>query len=155
MGSDVSARLLEAWTDEVQATVVYGLIASREADPRRAEVLRQLAEIERAHRARLEGRMRELGIAVPDERTVKISAWRRLQARVAPVDRLLARQEAIEQMQMAGAQPDVVVGCVGGGSNFAGLAFPFLAQKFAGTEIKVIAAEPASCLCLRASTTRR
>jgi VIT1/CCC1 family predicted Fe2+/Mn2+ transporter len=95
--SDVSARLLEAWTDEVQATVVYGLIASREADPRRAEVLRQLAEIERAHRARLEGRMRELGIAVPDERTVKISAWRRLQARVAPVDRLLAHQEAIEQ----------------------------------------------------------
>ena len=97
MESDVSARLLEAWTDEVQATVVYGLIASREADPRRAEVLRQLAEIERAHRARLEGRMRELGIAVPDERTVKISAWRRLQARVAPVDRLLAHQEAIEQ----------------------------------------------------------
>jgi VIT1/CCC1 family predicted Fe2+/Mn2+ transporter/rubrerythrin len=95
--SDVSARLLEAWTDEVQATVVYGLIASREADPRRAEVLRQLAEIERAHRARLEDRMRELGIAVPDERTVKISAWRRLQARVAPVDRLLARQEAMEQ----------------------------------------------------------
>ena len=97
MESDVSARLLEAWTDEVQATVVYGLIASREADPRRAEVLRQLAEIERAHRARLEDRMRELGIAVPDERTVKISAWRRLQARVAPVDRLLAHQEAIEQ----------------------------------------------------------
>ncbi len=54
-------------------------------------------------------------------------------------------QEAIEQMQLAGAQPDVVVGCVGGGSNFAGLAFPFLAQKFAGAEIKVVAAEPASC----------
>jgi tryptophan synthase beta chain len=54
-------------------------------------------------------------------------------------------QEAVEQMQMAGAQPDVVVGCVGGGSNFAGLAFPFLAQKFAGAQIKVVAAEPASC----------
>ena len=97
MGSDVSARLIEAWTDEVQAAVVYGLIATREADPRRAEVLRQLAEIERTHRTRLEDRMRELGIEVPDERTVKISAWRRLQARVAPVDRLLARQEAMEQ----------------------------------------------------------
>ena len=97
MGSDVSARLLEAWTDEVQATVVYGLIATREADPRRAQVLRQLAEIERTHRARLEARMRELGIEIPDERTVKISPWRRLQARVAPVDRLLARQEAMEQ----------------------------------------------------------
>jgi tryptophan synthase beta chain len=54
-------------------------------------------------------------------------------------------QEAIDQMQMAGAQPDVVVGCTGGGSNFAGLAFPFLAQKFAGADIKVLAAEPASC----------
>jgi VIT1/CCC1 family predicted Fe2+/Mn2+ transporter/rubrerythrin len=97
VGSDVSARLIEAWTDEVQAAVVYGLIATREADPRRAEVLRQLAEIELAHRTRLEDRMRELGIEVPDERTVKISAWRRLQARVAPVDRLLARQEAMEQ----------------------------------------------------------
>ena len=97
MGSDVSARLIEAWTDEVQATVVYGLIATREADPRRAQVLRQLAEIERTHRARLEDRMRQLGIEIPDERTVKISAWRRLQARVAPVDRLLARQEAMEQ----------------------------------------------------------
>lgn len=97
MGSDVSARLLEAWTDEVQAAVVYGLIATREADPRRAQVLRQLAEIERTHRSRLEARMRELGIEIPDERTVKISRWRRLQARVAPVDRLLARQEAMEQ----------------------------------------------------------
>jgi VIT1/CCC1 family predicted Fe2+/Mn2+ transporter/rubrerythrin len=97
VGSDVSARLIEAWTDEVQAAVVYGLIAAREADPRRAQVLRQLAEIERAHRTRLEDRMRELGIEVPDERTVTISAWRRLQARVAPVDRLLARQEAMEQ----------------------------------------------------------
>jgi vacuolar iron transporter family protein len=97
VGSDVTARLIEAWTDEVQAAVVYGLIATREADPRRAQVLRQLAEIERAHRTRLEDRMRELGIEVPDERTVTISAWRRLQARVAPVDRLLARQEAMEQ----------------------------------------------------------
>jgi tryptophan synthase beta chain len=54
-------------------------------------------------------------------------------------------QEAVDQMKMAGAQPDVVVGCTGGGSNFAGLAFPFLAQKFAGADIKVVAAEPASC----------
>jgi VIT1/CCC1 family predicted Fe2+/Mn2+ transporter/rubrerythrin len=92
----ISARLLEAWTDEVQATVVYGLIAERERDPQRAAVLRRLAEIEVSHRARLEQRMRELGIAIPDERTVAISRWRRLQARVAPVERLIARQEAME-----------------------------------------------------------
>ena len=95
--SAIASSLIDAWTDEVQATVVYELIAERESDPRRAEVLRQMAEIEGAHRARLEDRMRELGIEIPDERTVKISAWRRLQARVAPVDRLLARQEAMEQ----------------------------------------------------------
>jgi vacuolar iron transporter family protein len=94
---DVSARLIDAWTDEVQATIVYDLIAQREADPRRAHVLTELAEIERSHRTRLEQRMSELGITIPDERTVRLSRWRRLQARVAPVDRLLARQEAMER----------------------------------------------------------
>jgi VIT1/CCC1 family predicted Fe2+/Mn2+ transporter len=96
VGTDVSARLIEAWTDEVQATIVYGLIAAREGDPRRAAVLRQLAEIERSHRERLERRMTALGIEIPDERGVRLSSWRRLQARFAPVDRLLARQEAME-----------------------------------------------------------
>jgi vacuolar iron transporter family protein len=94
--NQLSARLIDAWTDEVQATVVYELIARRESDPRRAAVLRQMAEIEVAHRARLEARMRALGIEIPDARSVTISAWRRLQARIAPVDRLLARQEAME-----------------------------------------------------------
>src|SRR5579864_5708428 len=94
--ANVEQRLIDAWTDEVQATIVYGLIAEREADPRRAEVLRKLAAIEENHRERLEGRMRELGIEIPDARGVGISRWRRLQARIAPVDRLLARQEAME-----------------------------------------------------------
>jgi tryptophan synthase beta chain len=48
-------------------------------------------------------------------------------------------------MKAAGAYPDVVVGCVGGGSNFAGIAFPFLADKIAGRDIRVVAAEPAAC----------
>jgi tryptophan synthase beta chain len=54
-------------------------------------------------------------------------------------------QEAREQMEMAGGQPDVVIACVGGGSNFGGIAFPFLADKFAGRETSVIAVEPAAC----------
>src|ERR671938_750868 len=54
-------------------------------------------------------------------------------------------QEALAQMDIAGAFPDVVVGCVGGGSNFAGLAFPFLREKIAGREIDVLACEPAAC----------
>jgi len=95
--ADVRARLLDAWTDEVQATIVYELIAARESDPRRADVLRALAEIETSHRSRLEARMLELDIAIPDERTVGLSAWRRLQVRLAPVERLLAQQEAMEQ----------------------------------------------------------
>ena len=54
-------------------------------------------------------------------------------------------QEALEQMKLAGAFPDVVIGCVGGGSNFAGLAFPFLREKIAGRDIDVLACEPAAC----------
>jgi tryptophan synthase beta chain len=54
-------------------------------------------------------------------------------------------QEAIAQMELAGAFPDVVIGCVGGGSNFAGLAFPFLREKIAGRDIDFLACEPAAC----------
>jgi tryptophan synthase beta chain len=54
-------------------------------------------------------------------------------------------QEALAQMEQAGAFPDVVVGCVGGGSNFAGLSFPFLRERIAGREIDVLACEPAAC----------
>ena len=54
-------------------------------------------------------------------------------------------QEAREQLAMAGAEPDVLIGCVGGGSNFAGLVFPFLADKAAGRDIRIVAAEPAAC----------
>jgi tryptophan synthase beta chain len=54
-------------------------------------------------------------------------------------------QEALVQMEQAGESPDLVVGCVGGGSNFAGLSFPFLREKIAGHEIEVLACEPAAC----------
>lgn len=55
-------------------------------------------------------------------------------------------QEAIKQMEMAGYMPDVVVAPFGGGSNFAGLAFPFLRLNFdEGQNIRFIASEPASC----------
>jgi len=52
-------------------------------------------------------------------------------------------QEAIEQMALAGERPDVIIGCAGGGSNFAGLTFPFLGQKLRGeADYRVIAVEP-------------
>jgi tryptophan synthase beta chain len=54
--------------------------------------------------------------------------------------------EAMRQMEMAGDDPDVVIGCAGGGSNFAGLAFPFIgAQLRGGRTRRVIAVEPAAC----------
>src|SRR6187431_65198 len=52
-------------------------------------------------------------------------------------------QEAIEQMGMAGESPDIIIGCTGGGSNFAGLTFPFLGRNFRdGATHRVIAVEP-------------
>ncbi len=55
-------------------------------------------------------------------------------------------QEAIEQMELAGEYPDVVVGCAGGGSNFGGIAFPFLRENLVnGRDTRFVAVEPASC----------
>lgn len=55
-------------------------------------------------------------------------------------------QEAKKQMAMAGDYPDIVIGCHGGGSNFAGLAFPFLADKLKnGKKLRAIAVEPKTC----------
>src|ERR1017187_4880043 len=54
-------------------------------------------------------------------------------------------QEAIAQMKLAGATPDIIIGCCGGGSNFAGIAFPFVPEKAAGKDIRLIAVEPAAC----------
>ena len=54
--------------------------------------------------------------------------------------------ESIKQMEMAGDYPDVIVGCTGGGSNFAGIVFPFLGQKLrGGSDIDIIAVEPSAC----------
>ncbi len=54
--------------------------------------------------------------------------------------------EALEQMEMAGEYPDIVIGCAGGGSNFGGFAYPFLWKNLTdGQHARIIAAEPASC----------
>jgi len=54
-------------------------------------------------------------------------------------------QEAKEQMKMVGEYPDLVIACCGGGSNFAGIAFPFLADRANGAKVRCLAVEPASC----------
>ena len=54
--------------------------------------------------------------------------------------------EALEQMEMAGEYPDIVIGCAGGGSNFGGFALPFIHRNLTGgASARVIAVEPASC----------
>jgi len=55
-------------------------------------------------------------------------------------------EEALAQLEMAGDYPDVVVGCTGGGSNFAGIAFPFIGAKLRGErEVRIVAVEPEAC----------
>lgn len=55
-------------------------------------------------------------------------------------------QESIKQMEMAGEEPDSIFGCVGGGSNFAGMTFPFIRKKITeGKKYRIVAVEPTAC----------
>jgi VIT1/CCC1 family predicted Fe2+/Mn2+ transporter/rubrerythrin len=96
---EVSNRLLTAWRGEILAGAVYDLIARR-LEEREAGLLRRMADAESGHRRRLEQRMTELGIPIPDPRAVRVPLWLRLQARIAPVDRLLAAREAAEDEEV-------------------------------------------------------
>ena len=94
--ADTAARLLAAWRGEVEARAVYEALAARERDPQRAAILRRMADGERGHRAGLEARLRDLGVAVPEAGSVRLSPWTQLQVRFAPIDRVLAWREAME-----------------------------------------------------------
>jgi VIT1/CCC1 family predicted Fe2+/Mn2+ transporter/rubrerythrin len=96
---EVRDRLLEAWRGEIVAGRVYDLIAER-MPAREADILRRMADAEGGHRQRLEARMTELGIPIPPADSVHLSPWLRLQARIAPVDRLLAAREAAEDEEV-------------------------------------------------------
>jgi tryptophan synthase beta chain len=62
-------------------------------------------------------------------------------------------QETLKQLEMANEYPDVVIGCVGGGSNFAGLAFPFVGEKLrTGKKTRIVAVEPEACPSLTRGT---
>ncbi len=54
-------------------------------------------------------------------------------------------QEVKLQMEMVDDYPDIVIGCCGGGSNFAGIAFPFIPDKLAGKKVRLVGVEPAAC----------
>ncbi len=61
-------------------------------------------------------------------------------------------QEAKKQLEMIDEYPDVVFACCGGGSNFSGIAFPFLQDKFKGTKVRAVAVEPTACPTLTKGT---
>jgi vacuolar iron transporter family protein len=97
---EAEQRLLHAWRGEIIAGSVYELIARRMPE-READILRRMSEAEAGHRRRLEERMHELGVVVPDPASVAVPLWLRLQARIAPVDRLLAAREAAEDEEVS------------------------------------------------------
>lgn len=93
------ARLLAAWRGEVEARAVYEALAVREPNRERSAILRRMAEGEGRHRTRLEARLREFGVAIPDLASVRLSPWTRLQLRFAPLERVLAWREAMEDQE--------------------------------------------------------
>jgi vacuolar iron transporter family protein len=93
-------RLLQAWRGEVQARQMYLLLAERMGDSRRGEIIRAIADAEGSHRQRIERRLRELGEPVPDPSSVRLSVVQRLQARLAPVEAVIARMEAAEELEI-------------------------------------------------------
>jgi tryptophan synthase beta chain len=116
-----------------------------------ATVHRSPSEITNSGRANAEHPTGSLGIAISE--AVEVAAQRddtnySLGSVLNHVclHQTVIGQEAAAQMAMAGEQPDIVVGCVGGGSNFAGLTFPFMREVLRGNaRMRFLAAEPAAC----------
>jgi vacuolar iron transporter family protein len=79
---------------------MYLLLAARMGDSRRGEIIRAIADAEDSHRRRIEQRLREMGEPVPDPSTVKLSLVQRLQARLAPVEAVISRMEAAEELEI-------------------------------------------------------
>jgi len=91
-----------------------------------------------------------LGIAISEAVELAVKNGRTKYSLGSVLDSVLMHQsiiglEAEAQMRELGAFPDVVIGCVGGGSNFAGLAFPFVRYRLEGQTIDFIAVEPEAC----------
>src|ERR1700682_3141728 len=102
----IKQRLLENWQEEIQAATIYGKLAQREADPKRKKVLTQLAEMEDEHAEKWAGRLEELGVSVPDRSKVRLPSSMALSLRFAPVDAIIAHQEA-EERRLTGAHSDM------------------------------------------------
>src|SRR2546427_1816730 len=74
-------------------------MSARERDPERAAILRRIAKAEGRHRTRIEARLQELGVGIPDSASQRLSPWTRLQIRFAPMEKVLAWREALENRE--------------------------------------------------------
>lgn len=92
-----------------------------------------------------------LGIAIGEAVEIAIKDERTNYALGSVLNHVMLHQtiigiESMAQMEMADDYPDIVIGCVGGGSNFAGIAFPYIGNKLrGGRDVRIIAVEPAVC----------
>jgi tryptophan synthase beta chain len=139
--------------------VVYMVGASYDQKPYRrammetwgAKVLRSPSDTTEAGRAQQDHPTGSLGIAISEAVEVAAGDPETNYALGSVLNHVCLHQtvigqEAIAQMEMAGEEPDVVIGCVGGGSNFAGLSFPFLRRNLrSDARTRFIGAEPSAC----------
>ncbi len=139
--------------------LVYMVGASYDQKPYRrammeswgAKVIRSPSDTTDSGRAQAEHTTGSLGIAISEAVEVAAQAEDSNYALGSVLNHVCLHQtvigqEAMAQMEMAGAEPDVVVGCVGGGSNFAGIAFPYVQRVIRGeAKTRFVAAEPAAC----------
>jgi len=91
-----------------------------------------------------------LGIAISEAIEVAVKDEKTKYALGSVLNHVLLHQtivglETKKQLEMIGEEPDVLIGCVGGGSNFGGFIFPFVQDKLKGKEIKFIGVEPTAC----------
>src|SRR3954470_17495087 len=116
-----------------------------------ATVHRSPSDLTESGRANAQHQTGSLGIAISEAVEVAAQAPDTNYALGSVLNHVLLHQtvigiEAIAQMELAGDRPDVVIGCVGGGSNFGGIVFPFLREKLRGSrDVRFLAAEPAAC----------
>ena len=114
-------------------------------------VHRSPSDLTEAGRSQAEHTSGSLGIAISEAVEVAAGAEDTNYALGSVLNHVCLHQtvigeESIAQMEMAGEAPDVVIGCVGGGSNFAGVAYPFMRRRLRdGAETRFVAAEPAAC----------
>jgi VIT1/CCC1 family predicted Fe2+/Mn2+ transporter/rubrerythrin len=104
--SKIIETLLVNWKEEVRATAIYSRLARREEHPDRRSILEELAQTERSHATQWAAQLKALGSGVPESDAVTLSTADELSLRFAPLDLLIANQEADERrMSQEHAEP--------------------------------------------------